>query len=347
MYKKCAKMAAVISTGARACKDAASIAAFYGPLSGRSYFITGASSGFGLATARALVSAGGTVILACRPGSKAEAALAAVRAAAARGTGGGVAHLLALDLAEPASVHACVRRFEALRAELPGGRGALHACVLNAGLLGLPFGALAPGVEPALQTNLLGHALLHDLLRPALEAAAGDARLVIVASESHRRITGAALDLARELPPRAEAFDCQRAYAFSNLARILWARALARPGRLPYPVVSLHPACSGGTAAGQHLGAWEMARLISLVAAWEWRGILDFQSVEQGARTQTLCAVAPRETLAALNGAYLSGNSEHGPLGSPVAPSPFAQREDYADAVFAFVEGFLVKERAR
>ena len=58
----------------------------------------------------------------------------------------------------------------------------------------------------------------------------------------------AELDLARELHPRAEGFDCHRAYAFSNLARVLWARALSRV--VPYPVVSLHPACSGGTDAG-------------------------------------------------------------------------------------------------
>ena len=53
--------------------------------------------------------------------------------------------------------------------------------MLNAGVIGLPFGAFASGMEPQLQVNLLGHALLHELLRPALEASP-DSRVVVVAS---------------------------------------------------------------------------------------------------------------------------------------------------------------------
>jgi len=320
----------------RACRDAAAVARLYGPLGGRVFFVTGASSGFGLEMALALAASGGTVVMACRAGAKAEAEAARVRAAAAAAA----VHLLALDLASPASVRACAASYAALRPRLPNG-GAISALVLNAGVIGLPFGALTPGVEPQLQTNLLGHALLHALLRPALEAAP-DARLVVVSSGSHYWLAGAALDMARELPPRAEAFGYAHAYGFSNLCRILWARALA--ARAPYPVVSLHPACAAGTAAGRNLGLFGVVSIIPRLLRFELRGFLEGQSVARGARTQTFVAVAPREVVAGLSGKFLSGNESDGPLGEPVAPSAFAQRDDYAAAVLAFADAFVAKE---
>ena len=56
-------------------------------------------------------------------------------------------------------------------------------------------------------------------------------------------------------------------------------------------------------------------------------------------------AVADRATVEPLSGKFLSGNTSDGPLGSPVTPSAFAQRDDYADTVYRFVEAFVAKER--
>jgi nucleoside-diphosphate-sugar epimerase len=323
----------------RKCASAGAVAALFGPLDGRCVLVTGASSGFGLETALAIAANGGTTIMACRPGAKAEAAAAKVRAAAARGA---AVHLLALDLARPASVRECAAAFATLRAQLPRG-GALSALVLNAGILGVPFGAYAPDSEPQLQVNLLGHALLHELLRPALEAA-DDARVVVVASGSHYWLTGESLDLALELPPRRERFDWGRAYGFSNLCRILWARALSR--RTPYPVVSLHPASGPPTDAGRNMTLGVLLSVLPRVLYHELRGLLEFQSVSKGTRTQLFAALAPRAAVAELNGKFLSGNETDGPLGSAVAPSAFAQREDYAEAVLAFVDAFVAREKA-
>ena len=318
------------------CADATAVAALYGPLEGRgAYVITGASSGFGLETALALARAGAATVLACRPGAKAEAAAARVRLAAARGA---PVHLVPLDLAEPASIRACAAAVAALRLQL-------SALVLNAGVIGLPFGAFAPGMEPQLQVNLLGHALLHELLRPALEASP-DSRVVVVASGSNYwQSWRAALDLAQELPPRRERFSFGFSYSFSNICRILWARALAK--RVPYPVLSLHPAvASTGIAAN-----FPRLPILSLLACvlsiipkvlyYEWRGVLEGQTAAQGARTQTWVAVAPRQELARISGAFLSGNTSDGPLGLPRAPCAVAQRDDYADAVLAFAAEFI------
>jgi hypothetical protein len=71
------------------------------------------------------------------------------------------------------------------------------------------------------------------------------------------------------------------------------------------------------------------------------------QSIARGSRTQTFTAVAPVEYLKKISGLFLSGNSSDGPLGSPVAPSKFAQREDYADKVYSFVEAFVAKEKIK
>lgn len=323
----------------RACVDAAAVAQLYAAdCANSTVLITGASSGFGLETARALASAGATIVLACRAGAKAEAALAAVRAAAMAGSGGdsGRVHMLALDLASPSSVRDCVLAYDVLAPSLPRA-GALTALVLNAGCLGLPWPEGAP--EPMLQVNLLGHAALHAALRPRLLAAGADARLVVVASASHHRLNGPDLDWAAELPPQRASYDEHRAYAFSNLCRVLWARALA--AREPYPVVSLHPACSGGTEAGRHMGAWSLMRLLSLVLYWEWRGILEFQSAAAGARTQTFLAVAPISQVRPLTGKYLSGNVSDGPLGEAVEPSVLAKSDANAARVLAFVDLYV------
>ena len=83
---------------------------------------------------------------------------------------------------------------------------------------------------------------------------------------------------------------------------------------------------------------------LSNVLRFEFRALLEFQSVTKGARTQTFLSVAPIETVVALNGTFLSGNETDGPLGHPFPASDFSKRDDYAKKVNEFVDAFIKKE---
>jgi NAD(P)-dependent dehydrogenase (short-subunit alcohol dehydrogenase family) len=182
--------------------------------SGRRVIVTGANSGLGLVTARALARKGATVVLACRNLDKGRAALAEV---------GGDATLEQLDLASLASV----RAFAAARTE------PVDLLVNNAGIMAPPEGKTADGFESQLGTNHLGHFALTGLLLDRLLA--GDApRVVTLSSVMHR--------YGRLKPTRR--YHRWRAYSDSKLANLLFARELDRRARAagaPLVSVAAHP----------------------------------------------------------------------------------------------------------
>lgn len=143
-------------------------------LEGKRFFITGASSGIGLETARSLVSHGAGVVGAVRDLAKAGAATASVRAAASQ-VGGNLA-LIELDLASLQSVRACADRL------LADGRP-FDAIIANAGVMATPFGRTVDGFEVQFGTNYLGHFALIDRIEPLL---GNNGRLVVLSSQAHR-----------------------------------------------------------------------------------------------------------------------------------------------------------------
>lgn len=307
---------------------AADVCLQYGSLQGKVYLVTGCASGIGLACAKALFAAGGTVVMACRAGSKAEQAKEEVLKSS---DSGGSLHLLELDLGTPSSVESCAKAF--LDLNLP-----LHALICNAGINGVPkWGQHTPGVETQFAVNFLGHYQLATLLDATLRATEA-ARLVIVSSESHRRVLEEGFDVETELPPREESYNDLHAYAFSNLCRIWWAKALSK--RVPYPVVCLHPGVAAGTAMLQHMGFMAILRQVWLVLRWERSSFLALQSIEQAAALQTWAALAPCHLL--VTGAYLNGNAGR-VLGDPDTPSALAQKEDLAERALKFAEEFFRK----
>jgi NAD(P)-dependent dehydrogenase (short-subunit alcohol dehydrogenase family) len=194
---------------------------------GRRVIITGVSSaGLGVETARALVARGATVIGAARDLAKAERAVAEVRHA--EQAGGGSLELVALDLADLASVHAA--------ADALVTRGEpLDLVIANAGIMATPFARTLDGFEAQLATNLLGHYVLANRLAPLMRVGA---RLVVLSSNSHRFADFDLSDPNYERTP----YEPWAAYARSKTGDALLAVAFdARYRARGVRAVSVHP----------------------------------------------------------------------------------------------------------
>lgn len=132
--------------------------------------VTGANTGLGKETARALAELGATVVLACRSAERGEAARADIVAS----TGNSKVSVVTVDLSRPASVREFARK---LAAQFPK----VHVLVNNAGAWWTTREVSADGVEMQWATNVLGPHLLTQEILPLLKAAGG-ARIVNVAS---------------------------------------------------------------------------------------------------------------------------------------------------------------------
>ena len=185
------------------------------PLAGKRCVVTGGTDGIGLVTARELARRGAAVVVVGRDRAKGERVVREIRAA----TGSDAVSLAVADL----SVQ---REVRALAAELLDRAPRLDVLVNNAGAV---FGERAlteDGIERTLALNHLAYFLLTGLLMPALRRAAsvaGEARVVSVSSDAHRRARLDPEDLQL-----ARGYSGWRAYANSKLANVLHCYELAR-----------------------------------------------------------------------------------------------------------------------
>jgi len=180
-------------------------------MKGRVCIVTGANSGIGKETARALARQGSTVVLACRRVEAGEAAKGEIAAE----TGNPDLEVLPLDLADLQSVRAFAAAFAARHLRL-------HVLVNNAGIYTTVQRRTPDGVESTFASNHLGHFLLTNLLLDKMKASA-PARIVNVSSAANHwgRIRFDDLNLER----RWSGF---RAYNQSKLANVLFTVELAR-----------------------------------------------------------------------------------------------------------------------
>ena len=139
-------------------------------LSGKRAIVTGAASGIGIETARALARTGTKLTLAVRDINAGEKIAADITTT----TGNGNIHVASLDLTNRASIATFVDAWNE----------PLHILVNNAGVMALPEQYTSEGWEMQFATNHLGHFALTLGLHPAL-AAAGAARIVSVSSSGH------------------------------------------------------------------------------------------------------------------------------------------------------------------
>ena len=266
-------------------------------LEGRTFYVTGASSGIGRAMVEALAERGASVVLAARSEARTRPVLDAIRARHPRAP----AELALVDLADLGSVRRAAQTF------LDTGR-ALDVLVNNAGIAGTRA-LSADGFDLTYATNHIGPFLLTNLLLPAV-VRAPQGRVVNVSSAAH--MTAKRIDwslLERRAAPRPSRFGD---YAVTKLMNVLHAKELAR--RLAGTQVTtsaLHP---GGVASN----IW---RSVPQPIRWILLQFLD--SNEEGARTPLYCATAPE--LASRTGRYYD-RSREAPC-SPLADDAALARE--------------------
>jgi NAD(P)-dependent dehydrogenase (short-subunit alcohol dehydrogenase family) len=243
-------------------------------LHGHRAVVTGASSGIGTETARALAWAGAEVTLAVRnleAGRK-----AADRIADELPSGAGVLRVSPLDLADSASVAGFVSAWT-----LP-----LHILVNNAGVMALPQLTRTPaGYEMQFATNHLGHfALARGLHRWLGEA--GGARVVSVASIGHQFCPVVFDDLHYRFRP----YDQWTSYGQSKTANVLFAvGAGQRWADDGIAVNALMPGNVASTALARHMTPDDIAAFGETTDL----ALPPAKSIEQGAATSVLLAASP------------------------------------------------------
>jgi retinol dehydrogenase-12 len=177
--------------------------------------VTGASSGIGKETARALARAGAWVLMVGRDRERGERAVEELSADAPNPP-----ELLLADFGRFADVRALA---EAVAARTPH----IDVLVNNAGLLSPTRTITDDGNELTFQVNHLSHFLLTNLLLGTLESAPR-ARVVTVSSSTHHF---AFRGIRFSDPNFEKGYDGFAAYTHSKLANIMFAYELARRTR--------------------------------------------------------------------------------------------------------------------
>ena len=268
--------------------------------SGRTALITGANSGLGLETARALAGKGARVLLACRNLEKAEAACREL-------AGGGPGELIPLgvDLSDLRSV----RGGAAAVAER---WGAIDLLINNAGVMAPPRQLSSQGFELQFAVNHLGHFALTQQLLPVLRSGA---RVVHVSSGASYFGRIAFDDLQGE-----QRYDAWAAYAQSKLANVMTALELHR--RLNAQGSDVLSIAAHPGLARTNLQPTSVAARGSRVEALAYR-LMDplFQSAAMGALPQLFAATAPEAKAGGFYGPGGLGNLKGYPKACRIAPA--------------------------
>jgi NAD(P)-dependent dehydrogenase (short-subunit alcohol dehydrogenase family) len=232
---------------------------------GRTAVITGANTGLGYETARALAAKGAHVVLAVRNLDKGKAAADLI----GRRYPGADVSVQELDLTSLASVRAAAD-------ELRARHDRIDLLINNAGVMMTPKQTTQDGFELQFGTNHLGHFALTGLLLDHVLAAPGS-RVVTVSSNGHRfgRIRFDDLQSERR-------YDRAGAYGQAKLANLLFTYELQN---------RLADTDTIATAAHPGSSATELGRNLPRIVEWGFG--LTVQSSEMGALPTLRAATDP------------------------------------------------------
>ncbi|KFZ05696.1 hypothetical protein V501_08117 [Pseudogymnoascus sp. VKM F-4519 (FW-2642)] len=287
-----------------------------GKLVGKVMVITGATSGIGIETARALSATGATLFLTARNLKSAESPLAGILEP-------GRVSLVEMDNNSFASIRSAATTI------LAKSGNQVNILVNNAGVMGIEHLTLtADGQEVTFATSHLSHFLLFQLLKPALLASSTPdlhSRVVNVASSAHRAC----------VLPESDNYNFQKggyniglAYSNAKLASVYMANELDRRyGHKGLHATSLHP---GGIATriSRHVGA-EFVKQFTEDPVFAKL----MKSAEQGAATTVIAAVGAEWENR--GGRYLEdcaeaarGEDDSNPLGSGFVRQTYNQEDE-------------------
>jgi NAD(P)-dependent dehydrogenase (short-subunit alcohol dehydrogenase family) len=278
-------------------------------LTGRRAIVTGATSGLGTETARALAAAGAEVTLAVRDVEKGKRV-------------GGEFHVGRLDTADQASVREFARQWH----------GPLDILINNAGIMAVPEQYTPEGWELHFATNYLGHFALANALHGAL-AAAGEARVVSVSSALHLASPIVFDDIHFAFRPYLPFV----AYAQSKTAEVL------------FGVEASKRWAADGITANAVMPGYILTNLQQHVDQSAMTGMTRFampdapKTVAQGAATSVLVAASP--LVKGIGGRYFEDCAEaevvHDSSGWMTGVAPWALDEDNAARLWEVTEEML------
>ena len=251
-------------------------------LTDKTAIVTGASSGIGVETARALAAAGASVTLAVRNTSFGDQVAGQIRDA----TGNKRVNVGAIDLSDLSSVAAFVRAWS----------GPLDILVNNAGVMAVPeLTVSASGHEMQFAANHLGHYVLAVGLHDAL-ASADRARIVSVSSAGHLRSPVVFDDIDYAFRD----YDPFGAYGQSKTANVLFAVEVTN--RWADDGITANALMPGAifTRLGRHVDQTQAAEAM--------KRQVTVKTVEQGAATSVLLATSPM--LDGIGGRYFEDCNE-------------------------------------
>ncbi|KHK91676.1 oxidoreductase [Novosphingobium malaysiense] len=265
---------------------------------GKCFLVTGANTGLGYETSKALAANGARVLMACRNEDKARKAIERIRMAV---PGANLA-FVHLDQADIGSVHDCARKVSADEPRL-------DVLVNNAGVMFPPLQRTAQGHELQFGVNHLAPFALTGLLLPKLAESAGS-RVVITSSLAHKggKIDWDDLD-AHQRYSRTQRYSDSK---LMNLLHLLELDRRLKAAGSPVTAYACHPGFAK-TDLDRHSGIFRV--LFPLAGAI-------FNSAAQGAWPTLQAATAPD----AVPGEF------YGPqrMGGASGPSGVAKRTDMA-----------------
>ena len=244
-------------------------------LQGKTAIVTGANSGMGMATVRALSDMGARVIMLCRSEKRGREALERLNSEKPRDL-----DLILCDLGDYDSVRSFVSKVRESYSRI-------DILVNNAGFISLDRQETKEGLERQFGINHIGHFLLTTSL---LDLMGKGSRIVVVASGAHKtgKIHFDDINLHK-------GFNVIKAYSQSKLANVLFTRELAR--RVKDKGITVN--CCHPGAVATNIGIDRETGFGKTVT-----GLLKpfFQTPEQGARTAVF--LATDDSVADVSGEY-------------------------------------------